>query len=156
MEAIDAKGTIAVLGSVLVAIATACSPSSGGGTSGTNGSSTSGGTGAPRYDVSCSGDVKASFHAELRLSPRCFGGDSGTQGCDDPCAKQDVAFSYSPPSMRCPSTDIWVWDGRECVAHPTQTNDGAMHCTGVSCPDIFKTLDACKAAYAKCAPSDGG
>jgi hypothetical protein len=127
-----------------------------GGTDTSTGSSgaPSDGSSAPAYSVSCDGEVSKLTNAMIgaNVAPRCVGADpdSGTFGCDDPCDAQEVSFTYAPPALRCGATDVWTWDGEACVAHPTQTAEGAMTCTGAGCPNLFKTEEACEQAYGHC------
>lgn len=146
-----------------VAACTATADDAGGSTqgassssSGSSGSTTtpSGTSGAPAYAVSCDGEVTKTSSAlsGTTLRPRCVGADpdGGAEFCADPCGAQEASFTYAPPAHRCGSTDVWTWDGEACVAHSTQTAEGAMKCNGADCPNIFKTEADCKAAYAQC------
>jgi hypothetical protein len=104
------------------------------------------------YSVSCQGDVTPRELAlDLDVEMRCTGGQPGTRCGGDPCAAMDVQLRYEPPALRCGTANVFVWDGKQCSAHPTQTSEGAMRCRGADCPRIFKTEADCKSAYAKCA-----
>lgn len=137
---------------VLAALVTGCSGTddgpAGGGPAGTP--SGSGPAAAAEYAVSCHGDVTArSLTLDLGVGPRCAGGDGGTR-CGSPCAPMDAQVRYEPPAMRCGVTNVFVWDGAQCKALPTQTNEGAMKCRGADCPRLFKSEMECRAAYAQC------
>lgn len=104
----------------------------------------------PEYTVSCGGHVEATTLEVAATAPLCAGGGEGTRcGGGGPCDPQRVSFRWEPPGAKCMRTDVYVWDGAACVAHPT-TNEGAMRCKGVDCPSLFNTLEACTEAYAAC------
>lgn len=138
----------------LLGAMTACGGTDSTGTSGTSpgsdGPSSGENASAPEYAVSCHGDVlKASFGIASAIAPRCAGGEAGTK-CGDPCAAQDIVVRYVPPSFRCGGTTVFAWDGQACKGYPTGTEEGAMHCKGSDCEELFKSEADCKAAFAQC------
>lgn len=138
------RRTILSLSLMLLAACAAETAPSTGETSGTQqGGATTGAT-ATVYTVSCDGAI----------APKCIGGvgtDCGG-GSTPPadCKAQDVKFFYEPPSFRCAGTDLYEWDGKDCVAHNTHGEGGMLRCQGGDCEKLFKTKDACEAHRSAC------
>lgn len=111
------------------------------------GTSSGGGeTGGAVYSVSCNGEIAV----------KCIGGPPGTNDCGGgtsttgECAAQDVRFHYAPPALRCIGTDVYEWNGKDCIAHNTHGEGGMLKCQGKDCEKLFKSKDACEAHRRSC------
>jgi hypothetical protein len=124
----------------------------GSGQQGTPAASQSAPDAGPVYSFSCDGTVRTTnLDLDLALTPRCIGGPPGTRcGSPDECAAQDVKFHYEPPANKCIATDVFAWDGADCVAHSTHGEGGMLKCVGADCASLFNTKDACLAKYTRC------
>jgi len=120
--------------------------------------SPSGSTAKPEYAFSCDGTASPkSLGLATNVAPRCIGAgpDSGTFGADVPncgpsCSKQDVAFRYEPPAMRCGSKDLFFWDGTTCQPQSTHGEGGMLRCTGSDCDKLYPAKADCEAARSHC------
>ena len=125
---------------------------SGSGQQGTPATNEAGADAGPVYSFSCDGTVRTtSLDLDLALSPRCVGGPPGTRcGSPDDCEAQDVKFHYEPPANKCIATDVYAWDGHDCVAHSTHGEGGMLKCVGADCTSVFNTKETCLAKYTSC------
>lgn len=115
----------------------------------------SGSTAKPEYAFSCDGTASTkTLNLANDVAPRCIGAgpDSGTfsRDCGSTCAKQDVAFRYEPPAMRCGSKDLFFSDGSACQAQSTHGDGGMLQCTGNDCDSLYPSKADCEAARSQC------
>jgi len=115
------------------------------------------GAAKPEVAFACSGQIvkkTAPLGLTFDVAPRCIGGgpDVDCGGPGAACAAQDVAFSYAPPATDCDvGQKVFVWNGTACVGQKIVGGEGNLVCKGNDCEKVFKTEEACAAAYASCA-----
>ena len=152
--------TIAFFATASLAIACSSETATSQDPPGNQGSGSTAGTGsedATVYSVSCHGEVAKPASTSLAIAsddidPTCVGGAPGTKcgGDSDPCAAFDVKFHYAPPAQRCLGTDVFIWNGSDCVAQHTQGEGGQLKCVGKDCERLFKEKDACLSFALEC------
>jgi hypothetical protein len=114
-----------------------------------------------------------------RLSIRCGDGSDGTRGCGEPsgaeegageegtgeegtgeegsasegergCEADEVAIRHEGPPALCVASEVFFWDGAQCVGEKTVTGEGEARCAGADCPHLAKSLDECEKAHGIC------
>lgn len=135
------RSVLALSLTLLAACAAETAPSTSETSSGTQPGGATPGANATVYTVSCDGE----------LSVKCIGGaQTDCVGTPTNCDAHDVKFFYEPPVFRCIGTDLYEWNGKDCVAHNTHGEGGMLRCQGSGCAALFKTKDACEAHRSKC------